>query len=101
MILLSSEARSDVTRVRNFLEARNPRAAMRAMQAIWPRSSASNSSRNPEEPPTIPASGKLSFPSAPPVTSSAIQSCRTIKRSSSPAFGMAAKRGDSDAVRFR
>jgi plasmid stabilization system protein ParE len=35
MILLSSEARSDVMRLRNFLEARNPRAAVRAMRAIW------------------------------------------------------------------
>jgi plasmid stabilization system protein ParE len=35
MILLSSEARSDVTRLRNFLEVKNPRAAIRAMQAIW------------------------------------------------------------------
>jgi plasmid stabilization system protein ParE len=35
MILLSSEARSDVRRLRSFLEVRNPRAAVRAMQAIW------------------------------------------------------------------
>jgi plasmid stabilization system protein ParE len=35
MILLSSEARSDVTRLRNFLGVKNPRAAIRAMQAIW------------------------------------------------------------------
>ena len=35
MILLSSEARSDVMRLRSFLEPRNPRAAIRAMQAIW------------------------------------------------------------------
>ena len=35
MILLSSEARSDVMRLRNFLEAKNPRAAIRATQTIW------------------------------------------------------------------
>jgi plasmid stabilization system protein ParE len=35
VILLSSEARSDVMRLRNFLEVRNPRAAIRAMQTIW------------------------------------------------------------------
>jgi toxin ParE1/3/4 len=35
MILFSSEALSDIDRVRNFLEARNPDAAVRAMRAIW------------------------------------------------------------------
>lgn len=35
MILFSSEALSDVRRVRNFLQARNPDAAGRAMRAIW------------------------------------------------------------------
>jgi toxin ParE1/3/4 len=35
MILFASEARSDVRRVRNFLEARNPNAAAPAMRAIW------------------------------------------------------------------
>lgn len=34
MILYSPEALSDIDRVRNFLEIRNPRAAMSAMQAI-------------------------------------------------------------------
>ena len=35
MILFASEATSDVQRVRNFLEARNPNTAARAMRAIW------------------------------------------------------------------
>jgi toxin ParE1/3/4 len=35
MILFSSDAVSDIERVRHFLQARNPDAAARAMQAIW------------------------------------------------------------------
>ncbi len=35
MILLSSEAVSDVERVRSFLESKNPDAAKRALRAIW------------------------------------------------------------------
>jgi plasmid stabilization system protein ParE len=35
MILFSSDAISDIERVRNFLEVRNPQAAVRAMRAIW------------------------------------------------------------------
>ena len=35
MILFASAALSDMRRVRNFLEARNPNAAVRAMRAIW------------------------------------------------------------------
>jgi plasmid stabilization system protein ParE len=35
MILFSSEATSDVERVRHFLAVRNPDAAERAMRAIW------------------------------------------------------------------
>jgi toxin ParE1/3/4 len=35
MILLSSDAISDIERVRDFLETKNPRAAVRAMQTIW------------------------------------------------------------------
>jgi toxin ParE1/3/4 len=35
MILFSSEALSDVERLRNFLQVRNPNAAGRAMRAIW------------------------------------------------------------------
>jgi toxin ParE1/3/4 len=35
MILFSSEALSDIDPVRNFLDARNPDAAARAMRAIW------------------------------------------------------------------
>ena len=35
MILFSSDALSDIERVRNFLEIRNPQAAVRAMRAIW------------------------------------------------------------------
>jgi plasmid stabilization system protein ParE len=35
MILYSSDALSDIERVRNFLQARNPQAAVRAMRAIW------------------------------------------------------------------
>jgi plasmid stabilization system protein ParE len=35
MILLSSEAISDMRRVRHFLHAKNPDAAVRAMRAVW------------------------------------------------------------------
>jgi plasmid stabilization system protein ParE len=35
MILFSSEALSDIDRVRTFLEVRNPDAAVRALRAIW------------------------------------------------------------------
>lgn len=35
MILLSSEAVSDVARLRSFLQARNPDAARRALAGIW------------------------------------------------------------------
>jgi toxin ParE1/3/4 len=35
MILLSPDAVSDVERVRNFLDRRNPDAAKRALAAIW------------------------------------------------------------------
>jgi plasmid stabilization system protein ParE len=35
MILFSSEAVSDIERVRSFLAARNPDAAQRAMRTIW------------------------------------------------------------------
>jgi toxin ParE1/3/4 len=35
MILFSSEADSDVLRLRKFLETQNPDAARRAMRAIW------------------------------------------------------------------
>jgi plasmid stabilization system protein ParE len=35
MILLSSEAISDMGRLRNFLHAKNPDAAARAMRAVW------------------------------------------------------------------
>jgi len=35
VIVLSSEAVSDVERVRSFLERRNPNAAKRALQRIW------------------------------------------------------------------
>jgi plasmid stabilization system protein ParE len=35
MILFSSDALSDIDRVRHFLEIRNPQAAVRAMRAIW------------------------------------------------------------------
>ncbi len=35
MILFSSDALFDIERVRNFLEIRNPQAAIRAMRAIW------------------------------------------------------------------
>jgi len=34
MILLSSEAISDIDRLRNFLEVKNPSAAARAIEAI-------------------------------------------------------------------
>jgi plasmid stabilization system protein ParE len=35
MILLSSEALSDIERVREFLHIKNPDAAVRAVRAIW------------------------------------------------------------------
>ncbi len=35
MILLSPDAASDVERVRNFLDRRNPDAAKRALDAVW------------------------------------------------------------------
>jgi plasmid stabilization system protein ParE len=35
MILFSSDAVLDVDRLRNFLEARNPEAAKRALRKIW------------------------------------------------------------------
>jgi len=35
MILFSSEAVSDIERVRKFLDIRNPEAAARAIAAIW------------------------------------------------------------------
>ena len=35
MILFSSDALSDIERVRGFLEARHPAAAIRALAAIW------------------------------------------------------------------
>lgn len=35
MILFSSEAVSDIERVRSFLQPRNPDAALRAVRAIW------------------------------------------------------------------
>jgi plasmid stabilization system protein ParE len=35
MILFSSEAVSDIERIRKFLEIRNPDAAARAIDAIW------------------------------------------------------------------
>ncbi len=35
MILFSSDALSDIDRVRSFLELRNPDAAVRAMRSIW------------------------------------------------------------------
>jgi toxin ParE1/3/4 len=35
MILLSSDAVSDVNRLRSFLRARNPDAAVRALAKIW------------------------------------------------------------------
>jgi plasmid stabilization system protein ParE len=35
MILFASEARSDVQRVRQFLQGKNPGAAARAIRAIW------------------------------------------------------------------
>jgi len=35
MILLSSEAISDIDRLRTFLEVKNPSAAARAIEAIW------------------------------------------------------------------
>jgi toxin ParE1/3/4 len=35
MILFSSDALSDIERVRSFLELRNPQAASRAIRAIW------------------------------------------------------------------
>lgn len=35
MILYSSEAVSDIDRLRNFLEVKNTQAAVRAIRAIW------------------------------------------------------------------
>ena len=35
MILLAPESVSDTVRVRNFLETKNPAAAVRALRAIW------------------------------------------------------------------
>jgi len=35
MILLTSEAISDVNRIRSFLEDKNPDAARAALRAIW------------------------------------------------------------------
>ena len=35
MIFLSPDAASDIERVRDFLDIRNPNAARRAMSAIW------------------------------------------------------------------
>ena len=35
MILFSSDALSDVERIRTFLEIKNPQAAARALRAIW------------------------------------------------------------------
>jgi plasmid stabilization system protein ParE len=35
MIFYSSDALLDIERLRNFLEIRNPQAAIRAMRAIW------------------------------------------------------------------
>jgi plasmid stabilization system protein ParE len=35
VIFFSSDALSDIERVRGFLEARNPQAAIRAMRAVW------------------------------------------------------------------
>jgi len=94
MILFSSDALSDIERVRNFLEIRNPQAAVRAMRTIWAALGRVETMPYIGEPTKDRIFGKSSFASAGAAISCAIEFCRRMTRYSSRASGMVARRAN-------